>query len=41
MAERQLTNPQGAFGYTGLNATGFRTEIPLVTSAAITGVKVV
>lgn len=40
MAERQLTNPQGAFGYTGLNATGFRTEIPMPTSAAITGVKV-
>lgn len=41
MAERQLTNPSGAFGFTGLNATGFRTEIPMPTAAAITGVKVV
>lgn len=41
MAEKQLTNPSGAFGQTTLTNTGFRTEIPMPTSAAITGVKVV
>lgn len=41
MAEKQLTNPSGAFGYTTLTTTGYRTEIPMPTSAAISGVKVV
>lgn len=36
MAEKQLTNPSGAFGYTGLvDNTGFRTEIPLVAGGTI------
>ena len=42
MAEKQLTNPSGAFGYTGLAAnTGFRTEIPMPAGGTITAGKLV
>jgi hypothetical protein len=42
MAEKQLTNPSGAFGYTGLtDNTGFRTEIPLVAAGTIAAGKLV
>lgn len=41
MADRQLVNPTGAFGYTDLQTKLWSIEAPMLTSAAVTGPAVV
>lgn len=41
MADKQITNPAGAFGVTDLNQKGWRLEAPMKASAAVTAKRVV